>query len=65
MVRGGSESADGVSAFSVDGSIEVIVRASGYIQSAYYAKNDVSFQLDQVSTSMSIELIRPFLPFDH
>ncbi|KAJ7159987.1 copper amine oxidase [Mycena crocata] len=40
--------------FALDGSIETIVRASGYIQSAYYAKNnDYGYQVhDALSGSM-------------
>ncbi|KAJ7479846.1 copper amine oxidase [Mycena latifolia] len=40
--------------FAMDGSIETIIRASGYIQSAYYAKNnDYGYQVhDALSGSM-------------
>ncbi|KAJ6629905.1 copper amine oxidase [Mycena sp. CBHHK59/15] len=40
--------------FALDGSVETVVRASGYIQSAYYAKNnDYGYQIhDALSGSM-------------
>jgi len=52
--------------FSMDGSVEVAVRASGYIQSAYYAHNeDYGYQIhDALSGSMHDHVLNYKADFD-
>ena len=52
--------------FSLDGTIEVKIRASGYIQSAFYAKNDeYGYQIhDALSGSMHDHVINYKLDLD-
>ncbi|KAH8686036.1 membrane copper amine oxidase [Tricladium varicosporioides] len=52
--------------FYVDGSINIVVRASGYIQSAYFAKNtDYGYQIhDALSGSMHDHVLNFKIDFD-